>query len=56
MLKIAEGRGAKYDDELFPELDYPAIAVETTKKAFADLKVPTTSEINYQQFVQWTTG
>ncbi len=56
MLKIAESRGSKYENELFPEVDYPAIAVETAKKAFMDLKVPVTSEINYQQFVQWTTG
>ena len=32
------------------------MAVETAKKAFNDLHVPMTSEINYQQFVQWTTG
>ena len=32
------------------------MAVETAKKAFSDLQVPMTNEINYQQFVQWTTG
>ena len=51
MLKVSEGRGVKYDDEIFPELDYPSVAVETAKKAFADLHVPITGEMNYQQFV-----
>ena len=56
MLEIAESRGKDYEGEIFPDLDYPAIAVDTAKKAFADLQVPVTQEINYQQFVQWTTG
>lgn len=51
MMVVSQERGVKYEDELFPDLDYPAIAVETAKKAFADLQVPITSEINYQQFV-----
>ena len=28
----------------------------TAEKAFADLMVPKSAEINYQQFVQWVTG
>ena len=56
MLKIAEERGTAYEGEYFPDLDFPSIAVETAKKAFADLQVPMTNEINYQQFVQWVTG
>ena len=42
MLKISGERGKQYDNEIFPELDYPAIAVETAKKAFGDLQVPIT--------------
>ena len=51
MLKVSIERGKQYNNELFPDLDYPAIAVETAKKAFGDLQVPITQEINYQQFV-----
>ena len=51
MIKVSEERGKNYPDEIFPELDYPEIAVETAKKAFGDLQVPITAEINYQQFV-----
>lgn len=51
MLKVSQDRGTKYDGELFPELDFAEIAVATAKKAFSDLQVPITSEINYQQFV-----
>ena len=47
MLDISQERGKRYPNELFPELDYPEIAVATTKKAFADLQVPVTQEINY---------
>lgn len=57
MLDLHKSRGTTYGkDELFPSLDYPEIAVATTKKAFGDLQVPMTGEINYQQFVQWITG
>jgi len=56
MINVSAERGKKYENEIFPELDFPAIAVETAKKAFFDLQVPTTAEINYQQFMQWTTG
>lgn len=48
MLKLSTERGATYNNEVFPELDYPAVAVDTAKKAFSDLQVPITSEINYQ--------
>ena len=51
MLKVSQERGKAYDGELFPDVDYPAVAVETAKKAFGDLQVPMTGEINYQQFV-----
>lgn len=47
MIKISTERGKNYNSEIFPELDYPAIAVETAKKAFFELQVPTTAEINY---------
>lgn len=56
MVKFSAQNGATYKDEIFTELDYPSVAVETAKKAFGDLQVPITSEINYQQFMQWTTG
>lgn len=56
MLVISQDRGVTYENELFPDLDYSEIAVQTAKKAFADLCVPMTGEINYQQFVQWVTG
>ena len=56
MLRMSNKRGESYEGELFPELDYPEIAIETAKKAFSDLCVPMTGEINYQQFVQWVTG
>ena len=48
MLDIMQDRGSQYPNEAFPTLDYPAMAVETAKKAFGDLQVPMTSEINYQ--------
>jgi len=57
MIAIDQSRGKTYPaDELFPSLDFASIAVETTKKAFSDLQVPITGELNYQQFVQWVTG
>lgn len=37
MIKIAEERGTTYKNEVFPDLDFPEISVETAKKAFADL-------------------
>lgn len=51
MLDVSQERGTSYAGEIFPELDFPEIAVETAKKAFFDLSVPITAEINYQQFV-----
>ena len=48
MLKLSTERGTTYNNEVFPELDYPAVAVDTAKKAFGDLQVPITQEINYQ--------
>ena len=37
MLQISKDRGADYHGDGFPEIDYPAMAVETAKKAFGDL-------------------
>ena len=37
MLDISTQRGANYAGEGFPALDFPAMAVETAKKAFGDL-------------------
>ena len=51
MLDVSQERGTSYAGEIFPELDFPEFAVETAKKAFFDLSVPITAEINYQQFV-----
>ena len=47
MVKFSTEQGTQYNSEIFPELDYPAVAVETAKKAFGDLQVPITAEINY---------
>jgi Ca2+-binding EF-hand superfamily protein len=58
-LDINEKRGKQYsDDDSFAgdELDFDQLAMATAKKAFLDLMVPQSSEINYQQFVQWITG
>ena len=56
MLKVSNERGMDYPGEFFPNIDFDQVAIDTTKKAFSDLQVPMTMEINYQQFVQWTTG
>ena len=32
------------------------MSLATAEKAFSDLMVPKSAEINYQQFVQWITG
>ena len=37
MLDIMQERGSNYGNDAFPNLDYPAMAVETAKKAFNDL-------------------
>lgn len=37
MLEIAQKRGVSYAGEGFPTADFPAMAVETAKKAFGDL-------------------
>jgi len=37
MLDVSQERGANYQGEGFPTIDYPAMAVETAKKAFGDL-------------------
>ena len=37
MVKFSAQNGATYKDEIFTELDYPSVAVETAKKAFGDL-------------------
>ena len=42
MVKLSAEKGKVYNNEIFPDLDYPAIAVETAKKAFGDLQVPVT--------------
>ena len=56
MLDVSISRGAQYNNEALAEMNFPEMAVLTAKKAFNDLQVPQSGEINYQQFVQWITG
>lgn len=56
-LDLQMDKGKDYgDDDLFVKCDFNQISLATAEKAFADLMVPKTKEINYQQFVQWITG
>ena len=48
--------GTLEPDGIFSKVDYQQLSIATAKKAFSDLRVPMTGEINYQQFVQWITG
>ena len=37
MLDISQEGGKDYAGEMFPELDFPEVAIATAKKAFSDL-------------------
>ena len=40
-------KGELEPDSVFSKVDYNQLAIETAKKAFSDLKVPATGDINY---------